>query len=94
MYKKGDPTNIQNFKHISLLSHIYKLLMKVFANRFESKVESYQPVEQAGFRTALDTNDHLLSIKILIERPFGYNRQLVLVFVVYRRPSTPSKATN
>lgn len=50
-------------------------------NRLERKLKLFQPSEQVGFRSGFGTNDHLLTLEILIEKIMEYNKPLVLVFV-------------
>ncbi|CAG9840233.1 unnamed protein product [Diabrotica balteata] len=45
----------------------------------------YEPKEQAVFRAGYGTNDHLHTIKILIEKCIEYNIPLVLAFVDYEK---------
>lgn len=83
--KKEDQTDIQNYRPISLLSHLYKLFTKIVNNRLHKKLEFYQSIEQASFRPCFGTNDHLLSLKTIIEKTVEYNRPLVLIFVDFRK---------
>ena len=85
LHKKGDIAQIQNYRPISLLSHIYKLFMRIITKRLTAKLDLYQPAEQAGFRKGYGTNDHLHTIKILIEKCVEYNKPLVLVFIDYEK---------
>uniref|UniRef100_A0AAR5Q9X3 Reverse transcriptase domain-containing protein n=1 Tax=Dendroctonus ponderosae TaxID=77166 RepID=A0AAR5Q9X3_DENPD len=86
MHKKGDVTDLRNYRPISLLSHVYKLLMAVITKRLTNKLDSYyQPCEQAGFRSGYSTNNHLQVIKYLIEKCVEYNKPLVLIFVDYKK---------
>lgn len=85
MHKKGDISNLSNYRPISLLSHTYKLFMKIIANRLTPKLDFYQPREQAGFRTGYGTNDHLQVVKCLIEKSIEYNKPLILIFVDYEK---------
>lgn len=55
LYKKGDITNLSNYRSISLLSHIYKLFTKILTKRLSNKMDQYQPREQAGFRSGFST---------------------------------------
>ena len=55
LFKKGDITNIENYRPISLLSQMYKLFTRIIANRLTNKLDSYQSVEQAGFRKGYST---------------------------------------
>lgn len=85
IYKKGDYTNIENYRPISLLSHLYKLFTRIINNRLTKKLDSYQPTEQAGFRKGFNTNDHLQTIKTVIEKTTEYNIPLHLAFVDYQK---------
>lgn len=85
LHKKGDITQIENYRPISLLSQIYKLFMRIISKRLTAKLDLYQPIEQAGFRKGYGTNDHLHTIKILIEKCIEYNKPLVLIFVDYEK---------
>uniref|UniRef100_A0A914WU64 Endonuclease/exonuclease/phosphatase domain-containing protein n=1 Tax=Plectus sambesii TaxID=2011161 RepID=A0A914WU64_9BILA len=49
LFKKGDPLQLKNYRPISLLSVIYKLLTKVINNRIAHILDESQPPEQAGF---------------------------------------------
>ena len=55
LFKKGDISNIENYRPISLLSQVYKLFTGIIANRLTNKLDSYQPVEQTGFRKGYST---------------------------------------
>lgn len=61
IYKKGDPSDLKNYRPISLLSQVYKLFIRIITNRLERKLEIYQPIEQAGFRSHYSTTEHLNS---------------------------------
>ena len=85
LHKKGDIVELENYRPISLLSHLYKLFTKIITARLEKKLDFYQPPEQAGFRAKFGTNDHLQSIKTVIEKSIEYNRPLVLAFVDFQK---------
>lgn len=83
--KKEDISKIENYRPISLLSHMYKLLTKIIVNRLTTKLDFYQPPEQAGFRRGFGTSDHLQSLRSLIEKSAEYNIPLHLAFVDYEK---------
>lgn len=85
LFKKGDNTSIENYRPISLLSHLYKLFTKIITNRLTSKLDFYQPVEQAGFRKGYSTIDHLYTVRTLIEKCTEYNVPLHLAFVDFQK---------
>lgn len=85
LFKKGDATNLENYRPISLLSVLYKVLTKVLTNRLNAKFDFYQPVEQAGFRKGFSTIDHIQSVRTLIEKCTEYNIPLHLAFVDYHK---------
>lgn len=72
LFKKRDNTNIENYRPISLLSHLYKLFTKIITNRLTHKLDFYQPVEQAGFRIEFRTTDHIQIIRTVIEKATEY----------------------
>ena len=49
--KKGNITDIKNYRPICLLSNMYKLFTKIITTRLEKELDENQPREQAGFRS-------------------------------------------
>ena len=85
LFKKGDITNIENYRPISLLSHMYKLFTRILTNRMTTKLDFYQPVEQAGFRKGFSTMDHLQTVRSVMEKCSEYNVPLYMAFVDYKK---------
>ncbi|XP_018359895.1 PREDICTED: uncharacterized protein LOC108759103 [Trachymyrmex cornetzi] len=85
LHKKSDKTNLENYRPISLLDHLYKLFTRIITTRMENKLDLYQPREQAEFCSNFRTNDHLQSLKVLIEKSVEYNRPLVSLFVDFQK---------
>lgn len=59
---------VENYRPISLLSQMYKVLSKIITNKLTNKLDEYQPVDQAAFRKGFSACDQLLMVKILIEK--------------------------
>ena len=85
LHKKGDITNLENYRPISLLSALYKLFMTFIAKKFTKKLDFYHPVEQAEFRSGFSTNDHLQVIRSLIEKCNEYKIGIVLIFIDFEK---------
>lgn len=85
IYKKGDPSNISNYRPISLMPSTYKLFSKCILKRISKTIDQCQPIEQAGFRSGYSTIDHIHVVSILIERYKEYNTPLYIAFVDYKK---------
>lgn len=80
-FKKYDKTFINNYRPISLLSHVYKLFSRVIANKLTRWLDDFQPPEQAGFRGGFGTIDHIYTVRQIILKTQEYNKPLCLAFV-------------
>ncbi|KAJ8725102.1 hypothetical protein PYW07_016060 [Mythimna separata] len=85
--KKGDNALLKNYRHISFLSHVYKLFSRVITNRLARRFDDFQPPEQAGFRKGFSTNtvDHRHTLRQVIQKTEEYNLPLCLAFVDYEK---------
>uniref|UniRef100_A0A914YE45 Reverse transcriptase domain-containing protein n=1 Tax=Panagrolaimus superbus TaxID=310955 RepID=A0A914YE45_9BILA len=88
LYKKGNRLDIGNYRPISLLPVLYKLLTRVIADRVQTAAENANalPPEQAGFRRTYSTVDHIHSLNQLLEKSREFNRMpLYLVFIDFKK---------
>ena len=67
LFKKGDPTNVDNYRGISLLSLPGKVFAIVLKNRSQKWADSLLMEEQCGFRKGRSCNDAIFSLKGLCE---------------------------
>ena len=81
IFKKGDRSNIGNYRPINLMSNIYKLFSKIILKYITKKIGEKQPKEQAGFRSGFSTINHIHVIKKLVEKCQEYNHRVYMVLV-------------
>jgi hypothetical protein len=60
IYKKGDKTDCNNYRGISLLPTTYKILSSILLSRLAPNAEEIIGEHQCGFRRNRSTNDHIL----------------------------------
>lgn len=85
IHKKGEKSDIGNYRPISFISHLFKLFMKIIENRISGELDLHQPPEQAGFRRGLSTTDYFHSLNQLLEKHVEFNIPLYLAFVDYSK---------
>ncbi|CAB1114327.1 unnamed protein product [Ectocarpus sp. CCAP 1310/34] len=83
LYKKGDRSNCNNYKGISLLFHVGKVPIKIITNRPSAFCEANNilPEEQCGFRSGRSTVDMLFVVCRLQELGRRKKRPLYMCFV-------------
>ncbi|EYC25041.1 hypothetical protein Y032_0012g1665 [Ancylostoma ceylanicum] len=87
LYKSGDPTNVANYRPISLLSTIYKVITKALNTRLEKAANDLAilPQEQAGFRKRFSTVHHIHTLNMLLEKSHGFNIPAYAIFIDFKK---------
>ncbi len=85
LYKKGDKSNINNYRPISLISNLCKVFTKIIKNRIYPQLDSMQSKEQAGFRKDYSTIDQIFIINQIIEKANEYNLNLNLLLIDFNK---------
>ncbi|CAH2097985.1 unnamed protein product [Euphydryas editha] len=85
IHKKGDKEDIENYRPISLMSNVYKVLAKIILDRLSPILDEQQPVEQAGFRRGFSTIDHIHTVKQILEKYNEYNKNVYIAFIDYAK---------
>jgi hypothetical protein len=70
-YKKGDKTDCNNYRGISLLSTAYKILSNILLVRFTPYVNEIIGDHQCGFRRNRSTTDQIFYIRQILEKKMG-----------------------
>lgn len=83
--KKGDLSLCRNWRGITLLNTVNKVLALLILDRITPYAETILRKEQAGFRPNRSCSDHTTTLRILIEQSLEYNSSLYLLFVDFER---------
>ena len=74
IFKKGDPTNTENYRGISLLDTTYKVLSTAIINRIKKYASEIIGEYQCGFRKGKSTSDNIFTIRQIIEKYYEYDK--------------------
>ena len=95
LYKnKGDRTDCNNYRGISLLSIVGKLFARVILSRLQRLAERVHPESQCGFRAERSTIDMVFSLRQLQEKCREQRKALYIDFidpVSYTHLTLPTK---
>lgn len=86
LYKKGDPSDPGNFRTISLLNNIFKLLTHILTQRVLCWSENHQLFmeAQAGFRPGRGCVDNIFTFASIINLHLIKKRKLYVAFVDFK----------
>ncbi len=85
IFKKGDRHNINNYRPISLIPTLAKILPKLIDLRVRHNINEADSKEQAGFKKNFSTTDHLHTINLLLEKGKECQIPLHFVFIDYSK---------
>jgi len=71
IHKKGDKTECNNYRGISLLPTTYKILSNILLSRLIPYAEEIMGDHQCGFRRNRSTTDHIFCIRQILEKKNG-----------------------
>ena len=83
LHKKGNMSDIKNYRPISLLPIIYKVFSCILLQQILLTLDFHQPREQADFRAGFSMIDHLHIVNQIQEKACDYNIPLCFAFVDY-----------
>ena len=82
LYKnKGERSDCNNYRGISLLSIVGKVFARVVLKRLQAVADRVYPESQCGFRSKRSTVDMIFSLRQLQEKCREQNRPLYLAFI-------------
>jgi sorting nexin-29 len=87
LHKKGNKTECNNYREISLLNSVYKIFSKVLLNRLIPYAEDqeYLGEYQCGFHKGRSTIEQLSVIAQIIEKKHEYRQDMRQMFVDFRK---------
>lgn len=86
MNSKGDKTDINNYRGISFLPAVYKILSKALQNRIEKHIDQQLGEYQAGFRKGRSCAEQIFTIKTLIKtKTLAADKKVIMTFVNFKK---------
>jgi hypothetical protein len=83
--KKGDLSNPNNWRGITLLSMPGKVLSGVIADRIRPHLEKTLREEQAGFRPGRGCTDQIFTLRRVIEKCLEKNKSILINFIDFEK---------
>ena len=83
--KKGNPKEWSNYCTIALISHASKVMLEILQVRLQQYVNCELPDVQAGFRKGRGTRDQIASIRWIIEKARGFQKNICFCFIHYAK---------
>ena len=83
--KKGDLTNCNKWRGITLLSIPSKIFCKILVNRMKTAVDTTLRKEQAGFRRGKGCSDNIFILRTIIEQCTEWQRELIINFIDFEK---------
>ena len=83
--KKGDLSNCNNWRGITLLSLTSKVFSRILLTRMQKTVDTILRQEQAGFRKGRSCVDQIFTLRQIMEQSEEWNTTVYAAFVDYEK---------
>ena len=83
--KKGNAKECSNYHTIVLISHVSKVMLKIFQNRFQQYVNHEIPDVQTGLRKGRGTRDQIANICWIIKKGRVFQKNIYFCFIDYAK---------
>ncbi|VEN62280.1 unnamed protein product [Callosobruchus maculatus] len=87
LHKKGSPTNPDNYRLLSLISHASKVLLYILQSRLEGFIGWQISQAQAGFVKGHGTREQISKLRQIIEKAREHYFPVFISFVYYSKAS-------
>ena len=81
VFKKGDRRVCSNYRGITIISHVVKVMERILEKRIRAKVESQIEEEQFGFRGGRSTVEPIFILRQNMEKSWEYGKDMVMTFI-------------
>ena len=85
IYKKGDKTDCNNYRCISLLPTTCKILSNILLSTLSSYTEEIIGDHQCGFRRNRSTTDRMFCIRQILEKKWEFNEAVHQLFIDFEK---------
>ena len=85
IYNKGDSTKCENYRPISLLNTMYKLMSSIMVKRIQKGVDHKLHETQYGFRKDRSTADAIHSVRNVLTQSRGTNDDNIVVLLDWEK---------
>ena len=85
LFKKGDLLDCGNYRPISLLCHVYKLLLQIIYLRIRAPLLEAIQSNQAAYQHGRSTVEQIQIMQQVIEKCNEFQRECVICFVDFRK---------
>ena len=85
IYKKGDKTDCNYYRGISLLPTTYKILSNILLSRLLPYAKEIIGDHQCGFRRNRSTIDHIFCIRQILEKKWEYSVEVHQLFIDFKK---------
>ena len=86
--KKGNAKDCSNYHTIALISHVSKVMLKIFQARLQQYVNHELPDVQAGFRKGRGNKDQIANIDWIIKKSKRIPGKYLCVLLTMPKPLT------
>ena len=83
--KKSKATMCTEYRTLSLMSHILKILLKIILNRNRQKIEAEISELQSGFMSGKGTREGIFNMRMICERYIEVNKDVYACFIDYEK---------
>ncbi|KAL4098323.1 hypothetical protein QTP88_022957 [Uroleucon formosanum] len=85
IFKKGDPTKVDNYRGISLLDAAYKVLSIAILRRIEAFAIDIVGKYQCGFTKGRSTSNHIFTLRQTMEKYYEFDKDLHMIFIDFKQ---------